>query len=287
MRGLAETFGAITLVNALPTGIGAAAAIDLPVRVGATLTPAAPGRVRVARGTSTPLVERSAGAAAERYLGEPADVLLEIDSEVPFGQGLKSSSAVSSAVIGAIANAAGSRPTPEEVAHLSADVSQTIGLSATGAFDDAFASITGGAAVTNNPVRKVLRRLELPDGLDVVLWNPGGMHPPSPSARARFAAVSEEGQAVVDAILSGDPFEAMRRNTVLVERAMGYRYRDLRETLEAAGAIASGVSGLGPTLAIVVPDDACERVRSLLPSAGNYLRTASFRRARTTSGAGP
>ncbi|MGI0067992.1 MAG: hypothetical protein ACREB9_06210, partial [Thermoplasmata archaeon] len=129
----------------------------------------------------------------------------------------------------------------------------------------------------DNTVRKVLRRLELPEGLAVVLWNPGGTHAPSPSARERFRARAQEGQGVVDVILSGDPFEAMRRNTVLVERAMGYHYHKLREKLEGAGAIASGVSGLGPTLAIVAPKDSAERVRSALPTAGSFLRTVSFR----------
>ncbi len=287
MHGVAQTYGAITFVNALPTGVGAAAAIQLSVHVRATLDPGTAGTVHVVRGTSTPLVERSALAAAQRYLDAPTSVRLEVDSEVPVAQGLKSSSAVSSAVIGAVAQAAGSRPDPREVARLSADVCQQIGVSATGAFDDAFASVAGGAAVTDNTVRNVLRRLEVPAGLTVVLWSPGTPHAPSPLAHARFRTLAREGQSVVDAILSGNPFEAMRRNTLLVEQAMGYRYGDLREAAEAAGAIASGVSGLGPTLAVVAPEEVSGRVRSSLLSAGGSLRTVPFQGPRETPGGEP
>ena len=279
MRGVTETFGAITFVNALPTGVGAAAAVRIPVRVDATFVDdreRASATVSVVRGSLTPLVDRSARAALRRYADARARVRLDIDSEVPEAQGLKSSSAVSTAIIGAVAKAAGSRPGPTEIAGLSADVCQEVGLSATGAFDDAFASVAGTAAVTNNTVRRVLRPLEIPDGLSVVLWNPGGTHPPSPSARERFRSRADEGQGAVDAILSGDPFEAMRRNTELVERAMGYRYRELRERLDAAGAIASGVSGLGPTLAIVAPIDVAERVQDALPPTHAFRRTVSF-----------
>ncbi len=277
MRGVGQAFGAITFVNALPTGIGAAAAVGLTARAVATLEPreGAPSRrIEIAEVHRTPLVEASARRGLEAFPPKERSTLsIELDSMIPPARGLKSSSAVSGAVLAAVAHAGGGQPDAIELAGWSAEVSQEIGLSATGAFDDAFASIAGGCVLTDNRTRQVLKRPALPSGLAVVLWIPEGTHAPSVAWRERFHARESEGQAAVDAAISGDLFEAMRRNTALVEDVMGYRYRNLRGSLEDAGAIVSGVSGLGPTLAVLVPQDAIRPVLDSLPTDGAEVRT--------------
>jgi shikimate kinase len=277
MHGVGQAFGAITFVNALPTGIGVAAAIGLQVRAVATLEHregVASRRLEIAEAQRTPLVEASTRRALELFPPkEPSGVSLELDSAIPQGRGLKSSSAVSGAVLAAVAHASGGQPDSHELARWSADLSQEIGLSATGAFDDAFAAIAGGCAITDNRTRQVLQRPTLATDLEVILWIPEGTHLPSVAWRDRFLAREDEGQSAVDAAVSGDLFEAMRRNTALVEDVMGYRYRDLRESLEDAGAIVSGVSGLGPTLAVLVPQGGARPVLDSLPRDRAEVRT--------------
>lgn len=285
MRGVGEAYGAITLVNALPTGRGAAAAVELTSTAIATLRPAqdpTEPSIQIAAEQWSPLVE----AAAHRALSEfpppsTSTLTLEIQSGIPVARGLKSSSAVSSALVAAVARASGHRVDAPTVARLSADVSQGIGLSATGAFDDAFASIAGGCALTDNPTRTVLARPHLPDDIEVILWIPRATHGPSVEWHERFRARREEGQAAVDAALEGDLWEAMERNTALVEDVMGYRYAALRDSLREAGAVASGVSGLGPTLATLVPRGAARPVLDLLPRESTEIRTVRFARPRT------
>ena len=266
MRGTATAHGAITFVNALATGIGAAAGVDLPVRATVEVTPATSGTRSYSAGAATPLVERSIESALDRYAGRGSwSVRTTIESSLPPARGLKSSSAVSSAVLRAVASATGADPTPEEVARFSADVSQRIGLSATGAYDDALAGLVPGIHVTENGARRELVRFPSPGNSEVVLWVPRRVHPPSVGLLARFRARRPEGEAAVRAVREGRWEEAMSANSRLVESLMGYDYAPLRGALAAAGARAVGVSGMGPTVAAICDSPALGAVLSALP----------------------
>lgn len=272
MRGVGESHGAITFVNALPTGVGAAGAIGRGARAEVELTPTPGGTVATSPemtvGERTPLVQASFASALAVYAnGEPYSGRLALASAIQPSVGLKSSSAVSVAILRAVARALGRTTDDVEVARRSADLSQGIGLSATGAFDDALACAAGGVAITDNRSRAVLRQSNLPSSLDAVLWIPPGTHAVSPRWKAAFEARAAEGQAAVDAALAGDLFEAMERNTLLVESVMGYDYAAVRRRLKDAGALGCSVSGLGPALACILPRERVEDARSVLADA--------------------
>ena len=72
----------------------------------------------------------------------------------------------------------------------------------------------------------------------------------------------------VDAVLAGDWTGAMAANSTIVEKVMGYRYGPLREAVARAGAVAAGVSGLGPAFAAVAPVSRRPRVMGALPRDG-------------------
>ena len=278
MHGIGHASSAVTIVNALSTGIGCAAGISLIAAAEVDLEHAGPGgQIRVESGSDTPLV-RSALMGALRRLEPNSDftVSLVLRSQIPPSKGLKSSSAVSAAIIASVANALHRRLSTIEIAALSAEISQAIGLSATGAFDDALAGLQPGIVVTDNPRRSVLREAPVDDGWEVVLWIPQGTHHASTEWRDRFAARSAEGRAPADAALAGDFLNAMTRNTELVEKIMGYSYRGLREELRRRGALASGVAGLGPTLAAIVPKERSTEVLHALPAGRGDRLTVSF-----------
>ena len=86
--------------------------------------------------------------------------------------------------------------------------------------------------------------------------------------------------------MDGDWVKAMRLNTELVERAMGYSYRDLRDRLKDRGAIASGVSGVGPTLAAIAPTARLPVLIEALPEDDADRRSVAFSHARATLGEG-
>ena len=276
MIGTGRCFAAITIVNALFTGVGAAAAISIPVdaRVELTERPSGTETLQVIRPPAeTPVGADFAGLGAERIRGRSRafDVELEYPLQHPPSRGLKSSSAVSTAVISAVAAGLGVEAPPELVAGISADVSRRVGLSATGAFDDALASVAGGCVVTENRAHRKLREIVCDPEWRVALWVPAETHRPSPEWGERFAARSGEGRAAAQLAEKGDLLEAMARNTTLVEKVMGYEYGPLREGLRRLGAVGSGVSGMGPTIAAIAPASAIPRVLGGLPSGSRRI----------------
>ena len=280
MRGIGRASAAITFVNALATGVGAAASIGLSAEARVELhrgsaTDASTG-LELAVGERTPLVEASFSAGLTAFTPGPEwSGRLELRSSVPVACGLKSSSAVSVAILRSVAQATGRTVATVDAARLSAGLAQRIGLSATGAFDDALACAGGGVVLTDNRTRRLLRRERLPADLTVLLWIPPGRHEPSPQWKESFVQRTTEGEAAVDAFLSGDLFEAMERNTQLVEAVMGYDYADVRRRLKEAGALGAGVSGLGPALAAVLPSSRVIGGRDALQgAAGQLLVTA-------------
>ena len=202
---------------------------------------------------------------------------LRIDSQVPRGKGLKSSSAVGGAVLRAVASALRQSRSPEELARLAADVAQEIGLSATGAYDDCLAALRGGLVLTDNSKRTVLRSPPFTPGLGVVLWVPSKTHVPSVSFRERFQAEAGAGRAAVESARAGHWAEAMTLNTELVERIMGYDYRALRSELMAHGAAMCGVSGMGPALAALASEEHVDGVASRLPADRGEIRRIELR----------
>jgi shikimate kinase len=270
VRGVGVSHAAISVVNALPLGIGAAIGIEWPARVTARLPSATASRGLSVDPTAsrTRLVRESARAALDRFRAADGGLRLSVRTTIPVARGLKSSSAVSSAVILATARAAGTEPSPEAVARLAATVGRATGVSATGAYDDAIAGLVAGGVVTDNRRDTELRRLRIDPRLAVALWIPARSHPPSPSVQKRFRRSRDLARRAIDQALAGDWVQAMAANSSLVEEVLGYRYRHLHERVARAGAVASGVSGLGPTFAVLAPPSRLRRVLAALPPTG-------------------
>ncbi len=269
MIGESRTSAAITVANALSTGIGCAAGIELRVaahvRVERQASDASPV-LDIPGPSRTPVVEESLRAGLSHYFPDGGiRAQLSIDSGIPVARGLKSSSAVSTAVILAVARAAGRQPSALDVGRASAEVGRHVGVSATGALDDALAGLVPGFLLTDNPRGELLQRTAVDPSWGVVLYIPGTPHPPSPNVLSSFAGERSAGELVVAAAREGDWATAMRLNSELVERAMGYEYGEIRARLRAQGAIASGVSGLGPTLAAIAPIDRLPNLLRVLP----------------------
>lgn len=281
MIGVGRAYGAITFVNALPTGVGAAAGIDLPVTASVELASSAgPAPLKLSPADDSPLVRAVISASLARWASAGTSVVrAEIRSRIPPSQGLKSSSAVAGAISRAIAVALDAAPSDHDVAVLGADVSQSIGLSATGAFDDGMAALSPGLHLTDNVRRLELRRDAIPPSWGLVLWIPPRHHRPSPTYRARFRELREAGESIVRLARAGDPIAAMTANTQLVESALGLDYGAIRARAKAAGAVAAGVSGMGPTLALITPPECLSETLRTLPRGQGEVVVTRFSRA--------
>ncbi len=267
MRGIGRATGAMTFLNALFTGIGAATALPLAVEVQARFQ-ADP----VPSAGASPLVTRAIEVGRTEWgRSETPRIQVEIRSEIPAGRGLKSSSAVASATLAAVADLLGAHPTPFEIARLSARVGRSVGLSATGALDDALAGLVDGVVVTDNRQDRWLLTHPVPPDWGAVVFVPDRAHPPSPTAVARFAGLRSSAQPVERMVLEGHLAPALDANGLLVESAMGYDFTEIRAAMGRAGAIAAGVSGMGPALVAVGPPDRLPSIGAVLPAEGRQF----------------
>ncbi len=181
MDGRAAAPGAGTVVNALATGRGSAFALDLETTATVRLDPdadAVSGAIAGAPDGDTTLIERCVERCVDRYgTGEGGTV--ETASDVPTAAGLKSSSAAANATVLATLSALGLEAANDP----DADVSKTeacrvgvraardAGVTVTGAFDDASASMLGGVTVTDNAGDELLAHEE-PFASHALVWTP-------------------------------------------------------------------------------------------------------------------
>jgi len=223
--------GGISAVNALGSWYGSSIAVNLKVSV----------KISECDGCEhgDPLIKEVVNYFRKNY-GIP-NQRVEISSEIPPKSGLKSSSAVSTALIGEIAERYGLEV---NVPALSAILSIKAGVSLTGALDDATASYYGGQSFTYNKELKILKVSNPPEGKAVILMR--GFRPKQPRL-SEFRKYGAEFRRAFELAYSGKVYEAIRLNGRLVARIMGYE-EEILERAERLGALASGVSGNGPSL---------------------------------------
>jgi shikimate kinase len=198
--------------------------------------------------------------------------VFKISSEESPRKGLKSSSAVSSAVALACLKEASGKADLLEAARYSAEASIQAGVSVTGAFDDASACVLGGLTVTNNLERKLVARRPVDASLRVlILVPPGGMLSGKVDT-SLFKPVEPLMRLAHRLALEGEEWLAMTLNGLAVSTALGLDEKPALEALKA-GAVAAGVSGKGPAVAAVVKPGEAEEVRRALSRFGRIVET--------------
>ena len=262
MGGEYITYGGISIINAVPAWLGGAAAIDLKVRV----------KAREGFCEMSDFIRFVINYLRGRF-NFNYEICVEVDSEVPQGSGLKSNSAVAVGVIHAVLSLLrGGDVDPLESARLAAEVTRAHGSSITGAFDDASAAILGGVVFTDNKSLRVIRQLNI-EPLTVVITGYGDRK--NLQSIDRLRALSGVYRELFGMALNGDLWRVATINGILVAESLGY-YRAL-ETIGAAmrlGALASGVSGNGPSIyAVFKPGDEGPFIDYIRNTWGYYLIT--------------
>jgi len=260
MRGRAAALGAGTVLNALSTGVGSAFAID--VETTATVELDGSGRVTgtVAEdhGADTGLIERCVELAIETYGdGEASGGTVRTESDVPMAAGLKSSSAAANATVLAAADALGADPDPLSACRLGVRAAREAGVTVTGAFDDASASMLGGVTVTDNREDELLARDEA--AWDVLVWTPDERAYSADADVARCGNVAPMAELVADLALEGRYAEAMTVNGLAFSAALGFSPDPAVEAMPHAAGVS--LSGTGPSVVAVGDADDLDRVR--------------------------
>lgn len=252
MDGSAEAPAAGTVLNALATGRGAAFAIDRYTRAsvdlgGETVT----GSVAEAPEADTRLVERCVELVLNEYGGAdaPTGGHVETESEVSMAAGLKSSSAAANATVLATLDALGlADDVPrEDAALLGVQAARDAGVTVTGAYDDASASMLGGLTVTDND-RDVLLTRDDPNW-DVLVWTPDRQAFSADADAERCARIAPVAEHVEELTLAGRYGLAMTINGFAFCGALGFSPAPLVEAMPAVDGVS--LSGTGPSYVAV------------------------------------
>lgn len=259
MKGVAACRGAATIVNAIATGKGAAFGITLEVNASVELQEGAGDIVLKGSTEGQDLVASCVRAVASRTnpkMKVRGDAIVK--SEIPISRGLKSSSAVSNAVVLATAKAIGSNLSDMDLILAGIEESIKAGVTITGAFDDASACFLGGVVATDNRSFAVLHRGTMDPDLEMLLHVPDKRITKASVKGLDFGPIRKEVDKAFELALNGEYLRAMELNSRAYSKVLDVS-EDIAELARKKGALGAGISGTGPATAIVcsradVPD---------------------------------
>ncbi|WP_136715706.1 shikimate kinase [Halorientalis salina] len=262
MEGRADAPAAGTVLNALATGTGSAFAIDVYTTATVELTDAdgVEGTIDGAPDADTRLIERCVELVTERF-GDGEGGTVETESDVPMASGLKSSSAAANATVLATLDAldATDEISREDACRLGVEAARDVGVTITGAFDDASASMLGGVTVTDNTDDALLARDE-PDW-DVLVWTPPERSFSADADVERCKQIAPMAELVADLALDGEYGRAMTVNGLAFCAALGFPTDPLVEAMDHAAGVS--LSGTGPSFTAIGERADLERIEAI------------------------
>ena len=261
MDGVATAPGAGTVLNALATGRGSAFAIGVETEATVTLAADAAtitGEIAGAPDADTRLIERCVERVVER-VGDGEGGAVATDSEVPMAAGLKSSSAAANATVLATLDALGQAEAvePLEACRIGVQAAREVGVTVTGAFDDASASMLGGLTITDNREDTLLERATV--DWDVLIWTPPERAYSADADVERCRRLAPVADTVLSVAQQGDYGQAMTVNGLAFSAALGFPTEPMFEALPAVAGVS--LSGTGPSVHAVGDRDILEALK--------------------------
>jgi shikimate kinase len=186
------------------------------------------------------------------------------ESEVPMAAGLKSSSAAANATVLATLDALGVEVGGDgdvsriDACLLGVRAARDAGVTVTGAFDDASASMLGGVTVTDNSADELLTREEVE--WDVLVYTPDERAFSADADVDRCKRVAPVADEVREMALDGRYGRAMTVNGFAFCAALGFPADPMVEALPDVEGVS--LSGTGPSFTAVGERSVLERVRT-------------------------
>jgi len=276
--GKALAYGAVTIVNAISCGLGAALGVKLWTEATVKLINEPniiQGRILSDPSESPKLIVETVKTVLKHLnLENTYGAYVETRSIIPVARGLKSSSAAANAVALATLSALREKLEDLTVISLGVDAAIKAKVTVTGAFDDACASYFGNVVVTDNTSRKILKTFNIKENeYQVLIHVPKEKKYTANSDVKAMKAVAREVKAIHKEALSGNYWTAMTLNGLVHSAVLSYNPEIELEALKN-GAVAAGLSGKGPAVAAVVPAAKVEDVLDAWQSyEGDIIKT--------------
>ena len=257
MKGHGTAFGAGTIINAIATYKGSAFGIALTTEAEVTLK----GDLiegEIEGGGDSRLIERACELTLEHF-DVDSGARIKTKSQVPQASGLKSSSAAANATVLATLRAISRDMEPLEATRLGVRAALDTGVTITGAFDDAAASMLGGVVVTDNKKNELLKRDNIESG--VLIYAPDKKAFSSQTNVARSRAIGPWVDEAFALAMRGEYRRAMTLNGFLYTAALGYSPEPMMAALEL-GVDAVSLSGTGPSYVALVEGEMLDRLKA-------------------------
>ena len=241
--------GAVSLVNAISTGNGATLGIDTFVKT----------RLETKDGTgiyitsdnktiSSRLINKVIENIVPKRQLEKTRLELDFKSNIPTGYGLKSSSAISTAVSMACSKAFKKDMNDKKILKVGVESSIQTKVSITGAFDDACACYYGGFNVTNNYKRDLIFRHPAPKNLEAIIFLPKSRKRGNLKKLKNFKDAFEKAWEFAR---KSDYWNAAILNGIATSSILNSN-PELILKLVKKGAIGATISGNGPSIVAIV-----------------------------------
>ncbi len=249
---IGRSHGSITVINAMPCGIGATIGVGLETQAIFSSTGGSRDvTIGNDSGEDTTMARICVHMAYETAgIPEPDDWSLRTESDIPVSRGLKSSSSACNAILRAVLGELGHEMDPVELIRLGVKCAREAKVTVTGSFDDACGCGLGGIVVTDNRRDEIIDRADIGD-FDVVIHVPRFKIRKSTVPIDALHAVAPRIQEAIDIAMT-DPFRAMTMNGTIISTVQGVD-NSLANRAMGMGALGAGMSGSGPAIAMVVP----------------------------------
>ncbi len=247
-KAKATVHGAISLVNAIANQKGATLGIALKVEA---IVETSPGKGISIQSKNKSFSSRLINKTVEKIIPkrdlEKNKITITLDSEIPTGYGLKSSSAISSAVVLACAKIFKPKFTDQQILLAGVDASIESKVSNTGAYDDACSCYYGGFNVTDNSKRKRIHFQKGPTNLVAVIFIPKNRNRGNLKKLKVLSSVFENAWQLAR---NANYWEAMIINGLATASILNSDPKIITTLIEK-GALAASVSGNGPAVAAI------------------------------------
>jgi shikimate kinase len=263
-KGYGKASGAGTIINAIATYKGSAFGIDLwtyaEVELGDDFRGIG-GEIEEEAECDTRLIERCVELVLRKF-DLPLRGYVKTRSEVPMGSGLKSSSAAANAAVVATLDALGEESKAEisalDAIQIGVKAALDVGVSITGAFDDACASLLGGIVITDNKKMELVKRVEKESEVLILVPRRQAFTADTDVKRSRLIAPWVN---LAYELALTDKFEdAMTLNGFLYCSALNFNPEPMLKALEC-GVKGVSLSGTGPSFVALVNEESERRLR--------------------------
>ena len=265
----ATIHGAVSLVSAIANKKGATVGISLKVEA---IVETSEGKGIVIQSENKSLSSRLINKTIEKIVTkkdlEKNKITVTLTSEIPTGYGLKSSSAISSAVALACAKIFKPKLTDHQILLSGVEASIESKVSITGAYDDACSCYYGGFNVTDNGKRKRIQFEKVPTNLIAVIFIPKNR---KRGNLKKLKILSPIFNNAWELAKEKKYWESMIINGLATSTILNSDPKIIVDLIEK-GALGASVSGNGPSIAAIVKKENESNIKKIFGALeGNII----------------